>query len=91
MSFVLACFHLIVFCIILARNTFASVFHDGCWLLKFVAVMVAFGASLWIPNSFFEWYMVLSRYVSIVFLLAQALLMMVVAYKINDKFVGNYE
>ena len=91
MSFVLACFHLIVFCIILARNTFASVFHDGCWLLKFVAVMVAFGASFWIPNSFFEWYMFLSRYVSIVFLLAQALLMMVVAYKINDKFVGNYE
>lgn len=91
MSFVLACFHGIVFCIILARNTFASVFHDGCWLFKFAAVMVAFGASLWIPNSFFQYYMDFSRYISIIFLLAQALLMMEVAYKINEKFVANYE
>jgi hypothetical protein len=53
MSFVLACFHIVVFCIILARNTFSSVFHDGCWLFKFVAVMIAFGGSLFIPNHFF--------------------------------------
>ena len=90
MSFVLAIFHLIVFIIIVFRNNFAAIFHDGCWLLKFVSVMVGFAITLWIPNSFFQGYMEFTRYVSIVFLLVQALLMMVVAYKINEMFMNNY-
>lgn len=91
MSFILACFHLVVFIVTLTRGTFASVFHDGCWMLKFIAVFVAFAAALYIPNSFFQGYMEFSRYVSVIFLFAQALLMLIVAYKINEGLVGNYE
>ena len=91
MSFVLACFHLVVFCILLARNTFASVFHDGCWMFKFIIIIVAFSASLWIPNSFFIYYMEFSRYISFIFLLVQALLMLLVGYKITERLLLNYE
>ena len=91
MSFVLACFHLVVLCIILARNTFAQVFHDGCWSFKFLVVFLGFSGSLFIPNTFFQGYMDFARYVSEGFLLVQALLMLVTAYKINERLIRNYE
>ena len=91
MSFVLACFHTFVLCIILARNTAASIFHDGCWGTKFLFVLGFFIGTMWINNSFFQGYMQFSRVVSILFLLVQALLMLVVAYKLNELLVGNYE
>jgi hypothetical protein len=46
---------------------------------------------MWIPNDFFQGYMSFSRVISIFFLLIQALLMLVVAYKINEALVSNYE
>lgn len=91
MSFVLACFHIMVFLVVLARNTAASVFHDGCWMLKFLIVLAYFIATMWIPNIFFNGYLIFSRWVSIAFLVYQALLMLVVSYKINEALVSNYE
>ncbi|TNV87241.1 hypothetical protein FGO68_gene8497 [Halteria grandinella] len=91
MSFVLACLHVLIFCVILARNTAASIFHDGCWGIKFLLVFSGFIATLWIDNGFFRGYMDFARIVAILFLLVQALLMLVVAYKVNELLVGNYE
>jgi hypothetical protein len=69
MSFVLACLHVVIFCVILARNTAASIFHDGCWAAKFIIVFSGFIGTLWIENSFFKGYMDFARVVSILFLL----------------------
>ena len=91
MSFVLACFHAFIFVLILARNTAVAVFHDGCWMTKFFLVLAAFIATMWIPNEFFLGYLNFSRYVSIIFLIYQALLMLVVSYKVNEQLVSNYE
>lgn len=90
-SFVLTIFHTIVFIVILFRNDAASIFHDGCWTLKFLAVTGFFIGSLWINNDFFIGYMSVARYVSIPFLIIQAMLMLIVAYNVNDTLVGNYE
>lgn len=91
MSFVLACLHLVVFLFILARNTAAAIFHDGCWMIKFLFVLIFFIGSMWIPNDFFRGYMSFARIVSVFFLIIQALLMLVVSFKINETLVGNYE
>lgn len=91
MSFVLACLHAFILCVILARNTAASIFHDGCWGAKFLIVFAFFIGTMWIDNEFFRGYMSFARIVSIAFLLVQALLMLVVAYKVNEALVGNYE
>ncbi|CDW86304.1 membrane protein [Stylonychia lemnae] len=91
MSFVLMCFHVLVLCIIVTRNQCASIFHDGCWGMKFISVLIFFIITMWIPNSFFEGYTQFARIVSIIFLMLQALIMLVVAYKINEVLVGNYE
>ncbi len=90
-SFVLMCLHIIVFLIVCIRNTAAAIFHDGCWAIKFLFVLGLFIGSIWIPNWFFEGYMKFARIVSIGYLIMQALMMLVVAYKINDALVGNYE
>jgi hypothetical protein len=91
MSFILACFHFLVFTVILSRGDAAAIFHDGCWLFKSLLVLGGFIGSMWISNDFFHGYMTFARYVSIIFLIYQALLMLVVAYKINEVLVANYE
>ena len=68
----------------------AALFHDGCWCIKFLIVFAAFIGTLWIDNEFFKGYMSFARYVSIPFLIVQAMLMLIVAYTINDTLVGNF-
>jgi hypothetical protein len=87
---VLGCFHFLVFLAVLPRNTGASIFHDGCWMFKFLVVFGCVFASMWIPNTFFQGYMYFAMYISIGFLIYQALLMLIVSYKLNDSLVGNY-
>lgn len=91
MSFVLFCFHLFVFLFILSRNAIAAGFHDGCWGTKFIIVAVCWIASMWIPNSFIMTYLQISRYASALFLIYQSLLMLIVAFKVNDQLISNYE
>jgi hypothetical protein len=87
MSFALVCLHTIVFIVILGRNTSAAVFHDGCWMMKSLMVLTMFVGFMWIPNSFFVGYMAIARIISIFFMIYQGLLMLVVAYKINETLV----
>lgn len=90
MSFVLFCFHLFVFLVILARNEAVAAFHDGCWGTKFALVGILYFASFYLGNDFFlNLYLDASKIVSSLFLIYQALLMLVVAYKINEVLVGN--
>lgn len=84
MSFILFLFHLLVFIIILARNSVVAAFHDGCWFTKFLLVLAGYIGSMWIPNGFMIGYLQLTKWVSLFFLIYQALLMLIVAYKIND-------
>lgn len=90
MSFALTVFHLFMFVVVITRNKVAAAFHDGCWLTKILLVAGVFTGSMWINNSFMVTYMNLSKYVSTVFLIYQALLMLLVSYKINDTLVSNF-
>mmetsp|Transcript_33984 Transcript_33984/g.33132 ORF Transcript_33984/g.33132 Transcript_33984/m.33132 type:complete len:84 (+) Transcript_33984:425-676(+) len=45
---------------------------------------------MWIPNSFFKGFMNFALYTSLIFLIYQALLMLIVAYKLNDVLIGKY-
>lgn len=90
-SFILALFHIFIFLITLARNEIAASFHDGCWGTKFLLVAGGYIGSLWISNDFMlGFYMDFTQYVGMFFLIYQALLMLIVAYKVNDTLVGNY-
>ena len=88
-SFVLACFHFMVFLAILARTNAVAYFHDSCWCFKVFLVLLFFILSLFIPNPFFLGYSYFARYASAFFLFAQAVVMMLAAYKINEVLVQN--
>lgn len=91
MSFCLSILHLLTFFISLARNEMAAQWHDGFWGLKAVAVAGGWIASFWISADFFTGFFLTSAtWISAIFLLFQALLMLEVAYKINNTVVGNY-
>lgn len=90
MSFALCIFHSIVFLVILARNDIVAAFHDGCWGTKTILVCTIFIISLWFSNDFIMGgFLKLTKWISMIFLLYQALLMLIVAYKINDALVSN--
>ena len=91
MSFTLAVFHFMMLIAILPRNEPVAIFHDGCWLFKTIFVLIVFIGTLWIDNYYFTIYSEISRIISVFFLIYQALLMLVVAYKINELLVSNAE
>lgn len=90
MSFSLMILHILMFFIVITRSKMAAMFHDGCWCAKFLIVMAMFTGSFWISNDFFKGYLEFAKVVSVIFLIYQALLMLLVSYKINDTLVGNY-
>ena len=85
------CVHLLIFLIILSRNQTAAAFHDGCWFTKSLLVAGLFTGSMWISNDFMEGYLVVTKWVGTGFLIYQAMLMLISAYKVNDQLVANYE
>jgi hypothetical protein len=91
-SWALAIFHIIMLIIVSLRTGWAAAFHDGCWGIKFLIVAGIFVGSLWIPNDpVIDGYMEFTRVVSVFFLMYQALLILVLAYSLNDLLINNVE
>lgn len=91
-SWSLAIFHILMLIIVSLRTDFAAAFHDGCWGTKFLIVAGLLIGSLWIPNDpVINGYLEFARVVSVLFLIYQALLILVVAYTLNDVLVRNVE
>lgn len=77
-----------IFLITLIRNDTAAIIHDGWWTLKSIIVGGLFIGSFFISNDpFFLGYMEFSRYVSVIYLSFQAMLMLIVCYLINNSLV----
>eukprot|EP00347_Sterkiella_histriomuscorum_P000209 403376766 len=91
MSFVLFIFHMIVLLTILPRISCSSIFHDGCWFFKFLFVIGLYIAVFWIPDNFYWGWAHLARIVSGLYLIIQVILLITVAYTLNDKMVSHYE
>jgi len=90
MSFTLAIFHLIMLLAILPRGKCSAMLHDGFFSLKFLLVVGGFIGTLWIPNDpVMNGYMEMSKWVSIMFLSYQAILILIMAYVINNTLVDN--
>jgi hypothetical protein len=74
---------------ILPRGDAAAQWHDGCWGTKSLIVFIGFAASQALPNDpFIEGYMQMARVVSLLFLIYQAILMLIVAMVINSALVN---
>lgn len=91
-SWSLAIFQFVIFCVTLMRNDTAAIIHDGWWCLKSLIVAGLFVGSMWIPNEpVIIGYMKFARIVSVVFLAYQGMLMLIVAYVINSSLVSKVD
>lgn len=92
LSFALAVCHALVFLVLLLRNEGAAKFYEGCWCIKFLVVAGMLIGSLWISNDpLYYGYLQFSEWTSWFFLVFQGMLMLIVAYVINDTLLRNVE
>ena len=90
MSWSLMWFHIMILIVTLFRNKFAAMIHDGFWTLKALIVLGIFIGSCWIPNDpTMNGYMTFAKWVSVIYLSYQAILILAFAYVINDALVDN--
>ena len=70
----------------------AAEFHDGCWEVKFMIVIVLYISSFQIPEEFYtDYYIPVAKYTSVIFFVYLSLVMIIFAYRYNDLLVRNYE
>mmetsp|Transcript_13524 Transcript_13524/g.23016 ORF Transcript_13524/g.23016 Transcript_13524/m.23016 type:complete len:132 (+) Transcript_13524:301-696(+) len=84
MTLTLFVFHLIVLLMILPMASCSSIFHDGAWALKFIGILGCFTGFFWIDISVFETWSNISRFVSIFFMVIQALYILIGSYTLNE-------
>ena len=84
MTFALFIFHALIILLILPRNDCASMIHDGGWPLKLILIVAIFIGFFWVDISFFQVWAEICRYVSILFMLMQALYIIAGAFTFNE-------
>lgn len=65
----------------LERGAFAKTVNEGCWLFKIFILIGMFIGSLWIPNGYFVFYLEIAEWASLVYLLAQLVLIIDFAFQ----------
>ena len=73
-------------------GNWSEIFHDGFWTLKILMILGLFLMSNGISNDYYNTtYLAVSRFFSVVFLNGQGLMVIIIAYKINDFMVSALE
>lgn len=76
---------------LLPRNMCSELFHQGCWLLKFLLVIGGFIGVFWIPNKFYYGWAHFARISSGIYLVLQIGMIVIAALKSNSSLVKSYE
>lgn len=87
MSFTLFVFFFVHALFMLSNGTQAL--HRRFWVGKFMLFIVLFFVCYWIPNSFFDVYSDIARFVSAVFLLLQLIILIDFAYAWNEAWTSS--
>jgi hypothetical protein len=91
MSFTLLVFHAMTLLFSYTTNECARIFNMDCWSFKILFIIVFYFSMFFISNSFFSVYAEITRYLSIVFLLYQALIIISFGHIINIKLVEHLD
>ena len=91
MSFTLLVFHTLTLILSFTSNQCAKVFNMDCWSFKILFIIVFYFSMFFVSNGFFSIYAEISRYLSILFLLYQALVIISFGHIINIKLVEHLD
>lgn len=76
--------------LMLCRNKFAMVFNEGLFFFKYCFVVFLFIALLWVSNDVFNAYATASKYISIIFMVMQSIILIDLFYLAGIKLVKRY-
>ncbi|KAL4493646.1 hypothetical protein ABPG72_004139 [Tetrahymena utriculariae] len=93
MSFSLASFYLGLFLLlfICCGIEAKKMINDGLWCFKITYIILVFILVFFIPNSFFEGYSQFAKYISILYMLFQSLVIIDLLYKWSQTWVKYYD
>jgi hypothetical protein len=91
MSFTLLVFHVMTLLFSFTTNECAKVFNMDCWSFKILFITVFYFSMFFISNNFFTVYAEITRFLSIIFLIYQALVIISFGHIINVKLVEHLD
>lgn len=65
--------------------------NEGLFFIKYIIVLALFIAFLWVPNSVFLDYADASKYISIAFMVLQAIILIDLFYMAGIRMVKHYD
>lgn len=88
MSFSLVIFHAAILLVLVPRQEVCGQFHDGCWPMKYLLLVLLYVASWFISQGFFVIWGHICRGFSILYLFVQSYFLMNIAYLWNEKLLA---
>ena len=83
--------HVIILTLLFTRDSFAKFINEQCMLLKIIFVFVLTFLLLFIHNDYLYYYVKISSFLSIVFLIYQSIILIDFGYAWNELWVAKYE
>jgi len=84
MSFTLTVLHVLILILISPRLACCSVIHDGIWPVKILFVIGLYIGSFWIPQNVFQYWAMICRCGSVLFLMVQGYFLLNNSYILSD-------
>jgi serine incorporator 1/3 len=91
MSFALVLLFVFVFLFLICRNKISKVINEGVWCFKISFIILFWVLSLFIRNSFFEVYLEITKYISIVYMVFQSIVFIDLFYIWGTNWIKKFE
>lgn len=89
--FAMTVFYLVMAVLCMRKNQFFGFINRSCWVLKIIFLACLLIITFFIPSAFFDGFRDFSRYISIVFLVLQVVILIDFSCSWSDKWIQSYE
>jgi len=89
-SVALLCFFALMLIIMLFRNKISQIINEGLFTFKYILVVGLFIGSLFISETFFQGYSAVAKYVSILYMVLQSIMLIDLFYLSGSTLVKKY-
>ena len=90
-SLALLIFHVVILIMLFTRDRFAKFVNEECFPIKFIAVLATVFVLMFVSNDKLIYFLTISKYLSVVFLLYQSIILIDFGYVWNEVWVEKYE
>lgn len=84
-------FHLIICILLFTRDSFAKIVNEKCFLAKIFFIFLIIIFLLFVDNSYLIYYVKISSFISVIFLIYQSIILIDFGYIWNETWVEKYQ